>query len=72
VATEWLVTARDDGTCLVRMVMRGFGTEAAWDDELEGLATGMRAPLAALTVYRHHFPGRRAAWVRVSAAATPG
>jgi uncharacterized protein YndB with AHSA1/START domain len=67
VATEWLVTARDDGTCLVRMVMSGFGTEAGWDDELEGMAAGMRAALAALAVYRRHFPGRRAAWVRVSA-----
>jgi hypothetical protein len=63
--------ARDDGTCLVRMVMSGFGTEAGWDDELEGVAAGMRAALAALAAYRAHFPGRRAAWVRVSGVA-PG
>ena len=69
VATEWLVEARDDGTCLVRMVMSGFGTEAGWDDELEGVAAGMRAALAALAAYRAHFPGRRAAWARVSGAA---
>jgi uncharacterized protein YndB with AHSA1/START domain len=71
VATEWLVEARDDGTCLVRMVMSGFGTEAGWDEELEGMAAGMRAALAALASYREHFPGRPAAWVRV-AAAVPG
>jgi hypothetical protein len=70
VATEWLVEARDDGTCLVRMVMRGFGTGAGWDDELEGMAAGMRAALHALASYRTHFPGRPAAWVRVSGAGT--
>ena len=61
VATEWLVEGRDDGTCLVRMVMSGFGTEVGWDDELEGMAAGMRAALAALAGYRAHFPGRPAA-----------
>src|SRR5918995_7465212 len=43
---------------------------AGWDDELEGMAAGMRAALHALASYRTHFPGRPAAWVRVSGAGT--
>jgi uncharacterized protein YndB with AHSA1/START domain len=70
-ATEWLVEARDDGTCLVRMVMSGFGADGGWQEELEGMAAGMRAALAILACHRRWFPGRPAAWVRVSAAA-PG
>jgi uncharacterized protein YndB with AHSA1/START domain len=72
VATEWLVEARDDGTCLVRMVLSGFGTEAGWDEELEGMAAGMRAALATLASYRAHFPGRPAAGVRASGGAAGG
>jgi uncharacterized protein YndB with AHSA1/START domain len=70
-ATEWLVEARGDGTCLVRMVMSGFGADAGWEDELEGMAAGMRAALAILACHRRWFPGALAAWLRVSAAA-PG
>jgi uncharacterized protein YndB with AHSA1/START domain len=63
-ATEWLVEARGEGTCLVRMVMSGFGTEAGWDEELEGMAAGMRAAVDTLARHRAHFPGQRAAWVQ--------
>jgi ketosteroid isomerase-like protein/uncharacterized protein YndB with AHSA1/START domain len=47
-ATEWVVEARAGGTCVVRMVMSGFGTTAGWDDELDGMADGMRAALESL------------------------
>lgn len=54
-ATEWTVRARDGGTCVVRMVMSGFGPGAAWDDEIEGMTGGMRAALENLR--RHLAPG---------------
>lgn len=50
-ATEWIVEGRDDGTCVVRMVMSGFGTGDAWDNELDGLSQGMRAALQKLREY---------------------
>jgi uncharacterized protein YndB with AHSA1/START domain/predicted enzyme related to lactoylglutathione lyase len=53
-ATEWTVEARDGGTCVVRMVMSGFGTGAAWDEEIEGMGAGMRAALESL---RAHLAG---------------
>jgi hypothetical protein len=43
-----MVEARDDGTCVVRMVMSGFGTGAAWDDEIDGMTKGMRQALGSL------------------------
>jgi uncharacterized protein YndB with AHSA1/START domain len=63
-ATEWLVEARAGGTCVVRMVMSGFGAGAAWDDEIGGVTEGMRAGLECLRVYMTHFRGQRGAWIR--------
>jgi uncharacterized protein YndB with AHSA1/START domain/predicted enzyme related to lactoylglutathione lyase len=53
-ATEWTVEARDGGTCVVRMVMSGFGSGAAWDEEIDGMATQLRAVLEGL---RRHLSG---------------
>lgn len=64
-ATEWLVEARAGGTCVVRMVMSGFGTAAGWEEELEGMSEGMRLALENLRVYLTHFAGRQGAWIRV-------
>jgi uncharacterized protein YndB with AHSA1/START domain/predicted enzyme related to lactoylglutathione lyase len=50
-ATEWTVVARGGGTCVVRMVMSGFGTGAGWNDEIAGMTTGMRAALDSLRAY---------------------
>jgi uncharacterized protein YndB with AHSA1/START domain len=50
-ATEWLIEARSGGTCVVRMVMTGFGGGAAWDDEIGGMTQGMRAALESLRDY---------------------
>ena len=44
-ATEWTGAGARRRTCVVRMVMSGFGDGAAWDDELEGMTGGMRAAL---------------------------
>lgn len=54
-ATEWTVEARDGGTCVVRMVMSGFGPGAAWDEEIEGMSGGMGMALESLR--RHLAPG---------------
>lgn len=54
-ATVWTVQARDGGTCVVRMVMSGFGPGADWDAEIEGMTGGMRAALESLR--RHLLPG---------------
>ena len=63
-ATEWLVEARDGGTCVVRMVTSGFGTGAAWDEEIEGFTGAMRAALDVLRAYLTHFPRRHGTWMR--------
>jgi uncharacterized protein YndB with AHSA1/START domain len=47
-ATEWTVAARAGGTCVVRMVMTGFGSGAAWDEEIDGLRQGMGKALDSL------------------------
>ncbi|WP_205696519.1 SRPBCC domain-containing protein [Conexibacter sp. SYSU D00693] len=60
-ATEWFVEARSGGTCVVRVVMSGFGDEDAWDKAMESYAAGWRQALLSLRLYLTHFPGERAA-----------
>ncbi|GAA4926833.1 uncharacterized protein YndB with AHSA1/START domain [Actinomycetospora succinea] len=62
-ATEWLVSTRDEGTCVVRMVMSGFGDGDDWDDEIDALREGMGTALEGLRVYLAHFAGRRSATI---------
>ncbi len=50
-ATEWRIETRSGSTSVLRMVMSGFGSGAAWDDEIAGMGAGMRSGLANLTVY---------------------
>lgn len=50
-ATEWHVETLSGGTCVVRLVMSGFGTGAAWDREIQQLAEGMRRALESLRLY---------------------
>ncbi|GAA4857879.1 SRPBCC family protein [Actinomycetospora straminea] len=69
-ATEWLVATRDEGTCVVRMVMSGFGSGDDWDDEIDALREGMGVALETLRLYLAHFAGRRP--VTVDAAARLG
>jgi uncharacterized protein YndB with AHSA1/START domain len=56
-ATEFLVEARSGGTCVVRVVMSGFGEGAAWDRAMESFAAGWRSALVALRLYLTHFRG---------------
>jgi uncharacterized protein YndB with AHSA1/START domain len=59
-AYEWLVEARDGGTCVVRLVNSGFGMGEEWDDDYEGMSVGWRLFLDNLRLYLTHFPGQTA------------
>ena len=63
-ATEWIVEARAGGTCVVRMVMSGFGAGAGWEDEIGGMTEGMSVALELLRLYMTHFRGERGTWIR--------
>jgi hypothetical protein len=53
-ATEWNIQARSGGTCVVRMVMTGFGVSAEWDNEIDGMAAEMQVALDSLRRYLTH------------------
>ena len=59
-ATEYLVTARGDGTCVVRVVSSLAG-DGGWEDLLEGATQGWRMALIVLRCYLTHFAGQPAA-----------
>jgi uncharacterized protein YndB with AHSA1/START domain len=59
-AFEWLIEARDGGTCVVRLVNSGFGTGEDWDAQYDGMAEGWRTFLLNLQLHLRHFPGRTA------------
>jgi uncharacterized protein YndB with AHSA1/START domain len=54
-AYEWLVEARDESTCVVRLVTSGFGTGEDWDAEYDGLSTGWRIFLESLRLHLTYF-----------------
>jgi uncharacterized protein YndB with AHSA1/START domain len=57
-AFEWLVEARDGGSCVVRLVNSGFGSGAEWDAQYDGLEKGWRLFLRNLQLHLAHFPGQ--------------
>ena len=59
-AFEWLVEARDGGTCIVRLVNSGFGSGREWDDQYDGMAEGWQLFLLNLKLHLEHFSGRTA------------
>jgi uncharacterized protein YndB with AHSA1/START domain len=59
-AYEWLVEARDGGTCVVRLVNSGFGAGEEWDGDFDGMSNGWRLFLDNLRVHLTHFRNRRA------------
>ena len=69
IATEFLVEARSGDTCVVRVVMSGFGTGAEWDRAIESFETGWPTVLESLRIYMTHFPGERAASITVAGSA---
>lgn len=59
-AFEWLIEARDGGSCLVRLVNSGFGDGNPWDDQYDAMNEGWRLFLRNLQLHRTYFPGRYA------------
>lgn len=59
-AFEWLIEARDDGTCVVRLVNTGFGTGQEWDAQYDGMVEGWQGFLVNLRLHLEHFPGQAA------------
>jgi uncharacterized protein YndB with AHSA1/START domain len=70
-ATEWLIEARDGGTCIVRLVSSGFARRDGWEDELESMRQGWDVYLSNLRLYLSGFPGERGSQVMVRGPA-PG
>ena len=65
-AFEWLVEARDGGSCMVRLVNSGFGDGAEWDDQYDGMTEGWKLFLLNLKLHLTHFPGQVATAVQPS------
>jgi uncharacterized protein YndB with AHSA1/START domain len=59
-AFEWLVEARDGGTCVVRLVNTGFGSGDDWDAQYDGMAEGWAMFLLNLKLHLTHFRGQTA------------
>jgi hypothetical protein len=63
-ATEFVVEARDGGTCTVRLVHSLFTDSDEWDRELGSMESGWPPFLAVLLLYLSRWPGRHAASIR--------
>jgi uncharacterized protein YndB with AHSA1/START domain len=71
-AFEWLVEARDGGTCVVRLVNSGFGTGEEWDGQFDAMDAGWRMFLNNLVLHRRHFAGQVGVAVQPLGMATAG
>jgi uncharacterized protein YndB with AHSA1/START domain len=69
IAAEWLVEARDGGTCVVRLINSGFGDGAEWDAQYDATEAGWRLFLYNLRLYLTHFPGQPCSSVLVNGMA---
>lgn len=58
IAYEWLVEARDGGSCIVRLVNSGFGEGADWDAEFDGMTEGWKIFMRNLRLHLSHFAGQ--------------
>jgi uncharacterized protein YndB with AHSA1/START domain len=59
-AFEWLIEARDGGTCVVRLVNTGFGDGAEWEDHYDAMEDGWPLFLLNLQLHCRHFLGEHA------------
>ncbi len=59
-AFEWLVEARDGGSCVVRLVNTGFGSGEEWDGQYDAMSEGWLLFLTNLQLHLEHFRGRSA------------
>jgi hypothetical protein len=60
-ATEYLLTARDNGSCVLRVVSSLRVQGEGWDDIAEEAAKGWRMTLQVLRCYATHFAGQPSA-----------
>ena len=67
VATEWIVEARDGGTCLVRVVHSLFAETDDWDDQLTGIESGWPSFFRILRLYLERFPGQPSSQIQLMA-----
>lgn len=59
-AFEWLVEAREGGTCIVRLINSGFGDGNPWDDQYDDMTEGWKLFLFNLKLHMQHFRGQAA------------
>jgi uncharacterized protein YndB with AHSA1/START domain len=59
-AFEWLIEARDDGTCVVRLVNSGFGSGDDWDAQYDAMTDGWGLFMLNLKLHLQHFRGQTA------------
>ncbi len=57
---EWLVEARGQGSCVVRLVNSGFGTGDEWDGQYDAMTEGWKLFLLNLRLHLQHFKGQTA------------
>ncbi|WP_051581296.1 SRPBCC family protein [Pseudonocardia acaciae] len=57
IATEFLIQAREHGSCVVRVVSSLHADGRGWDDVADELGTGWRLTLLVLRSYLTHFSG---------------
>ena len=69
-AAEWLVEARDGGTCVVRLINSGFGDGDEWDAQYDATEAGWRLFFYNLRLYLTHFPGQPCSSVLVNGMAS--
>jgi uncharacterized protein YndB with AHSA1/START domain len=66
-ATEWIVEARDGGTCIVRVVHSLFAETDDWDNQLTGVESGWPTFFRILRLYLEHFPGQPSSQIQLMA-----
>ena len=66
-ATEWIVEARDGGTCIVRVVHSLFAETDDWDNQLTGVESGWPSFFRILRLYLEHFPGQPSSQIQLMA-----
>jgi hypothetical protein len=71
-AFEFLVEARDGGSCVVRLINGGFLEGEEWDAQYDGMAEGWKLFLTNLQLHLELFPGRSATSVLPSGLASGG
>lgn len=67
IANEWVVEARGEGVCVVRIVQSLFASTDDWDNQLEGTEYGWPAFLRTLRIYLTHFRGQHSATMKCMA-----